>query len=37
MTYGNDKAEFSDYMKNLRDEVRKDSMRKIREEESRDI
>ena len=25
MTYGNDKAEFSDYMKNLRDEVRKDS------------
>lgn len=34
MTYGNDKAEFSDYMKNLRDEVRKDSMRKIREEGS---
>ena len=34
MTYGNDKAEFSDYMKNLRDEVRKDSMRKIREREA---
>lgn len=31
MTYGNDKVEFSEYMKKLRDEVRRDSRRKIQE------
>lgn len=34
MTYGNDKAEFSDYLKKLRDEVREDSKKKIAEKDT---
>ena len=31
MVYANDKVEFSDYLKNLREEIRKDTVKKIEE------
>ena len=33
MTYGNDKTDFSEYMKNLRELVRNDSLEKIKKAE----
>lgn len=34
MTYGNDKTDFSEYMKSLRELVRNDSVEKIKQKES---
>ena len=35
MTYGNDKVQFSEYLRSLRDEIRNDSIAKIKEAENR--
>ena len=35
MTYGNDKVQFSEYLRSLRDEIRNDSIAKIQEAENR--
>ena len=34
MTYGNDKVQFSEYLRSLRDEIRNDSIAKIQEAEN---
>lgn len=36
MTYGNDKVQFSEYLRELREEVRKDSRKKILEEDRKE-